>query len=49
VARIGQMLDSGERRRIEVAIDAEIADAFAFAEASAFPGPEELATNVFAR
>lgn len=49
VARIGKMLDPAERRKIEAAADAEIADAFEFADKSAFPGPEELATNVFAR
>ncbi len=47
--RLGQMLDLNERRKIEAAADVEIAEAFAYAEASAFPGPEELATNVFAR
>ena len=49
VARIAQMLDPAERQKIEAAAEAEIADAFDFAEKSAFPGPEELATNVFAR
>lgn len=48
VARLGAMLDAAERRDIEAATDAEIAEAFAFAEASAFPGPEELASHVFA-
>jgi TPP-dependent pyruvate/acetoin dehydrogenase alpha subunit len=47
--RVGEMLDPAERQKIEAAADAEIAEAFAFAERSAFPGPEELATNVFAR
>lgn len=47
--RLGEMLDPGEREKIEAAADAEIAAAFAFAERSPFPGPEELATNVFAR
>jgi 2-oxoisovalerate dehydrogenase E1 component len=47
--RLGQMLEVSERRNIEAAAEAEIAEAFAYAEASAFPGPEELATNVFAR
>ena len=49
LARLGQMLELSERRKIEAAADAEIAAAFAYADASAFPGPEELATNVFAR
>jgi TPP-dependent pyruvate/acetoin dehydrogenase alpha subunit len=47
--RLGEMIDAGERQKIEAAADAEIAAAFDYAEASAFPGPEELATNVFAR
>ena len=49
LARLGSMLDLNERRKVEVAVDSEIAEAFAYAEASAFPGPEELATHVFAR
>jgi TPP-dependent pyruvate/acetoin dehydrogenase alpha subunit len=49
LTRLGTMLDPAERRKIETTTDAEIAEAFAFAEASAFPGPQELATNVFAR
>jgi TPP-dependent pyruvate/acetoin dehydrogenase alpha subunit len=49
MARLGNMLDAGERKRIEQAVDSEIIDAFAFAEASPFPGPEELATHVFRR
>ena len=47
--RLGEMLDRAERKKIEAAADAEIAAAFAYAERSPFPGPEELATNVFAR
>jgi TPP-dependent pyruvate/acetoin dehydrogenase alpha subunit len=46
--RLGEMLDAGERQQIEAAADAEIAAAFDYAEVSVFPGPEELATNVFA-
>lgn len=49
VARIGKMIDAGARTKIEKAVEAEIADAFAFAEASPFPGGEELAANVFRR
>jgi TPP-dependent pyruvate/acetoin dehydrogenase alpha subunit len=45
---VGDMLTAGERRRLDEEIEAEIADAFAFAEASAFPGPEELHEHVFA-
>lgn len=47
VARIGGMLSSDARRAIERAVDSEIAEAFAFAEKSSFPGPAELGTNVF--
>jgi TPP-dependent pyruvate/acetoin dehydrogenase alpha subunit len=47
VARIGGMMDDPARAEIERAVDAEIADAFAFAEASPFPGGEELAAHVF--
>lgn len=47
VARIGGMLGSDARRAIERAVDGEIAEAFAFAEKSAFPDPAELGTNVF--
>ena len=47
--RLGGMLAPAEREKIEFAADAEIAEAFAFAERSAFPGPEELTANVFAR
>lgn len=47
MAKLGRLLDTAEKKRIEQSVEAEIADAFAFAEASAFPGPEELATNVF--
>ena len=46
--RLGEMLDAGERQQIEAAADAEIAAAFDYAEVSVFPGPEELATHVFA-
>lgn len=47
VARIGGMLCSDARRAIEREVDAEIAEAFAFAEKSSFPSPAELGTNVF--
>lgn len=47
VARIGGMLGSNARRAIERAVESEIAEAFAFAEKSPFPGPGELGTNVF--
>jgi TPP-dependent pyruvate/acetoin dehydrogenase alpha subunit len=35
------------RRRIEREVDDEVRDAFAFAEASPFPEPEELGTDVY--
>jgi len=47
VPRIGARLDPGARKRIESEVEAEIADAFAFAEASPFPGPDELLRDVF--
>ena len=47
VARIGGMLPNDARRTIEREVDAEIAEAFAFAEKSPFPDPAELGTNVF--
>jgi len=47
VARTGAALAPDERARVEREVEAEIADAFAFAEASPFPGPEELGRDVF--
>lgn len=47
VARIGGMLGGDARRAIEHDVGREIAEAFAFAEKSPFPGPVELGTNVF--
>jgi TPP-dependent pyruvate/acetoin dehydrogenase alpha subunit len=48
VKRLGQMLDSARRRDLEQDVEAEIAVAIAFAEASLFPEPQELYTDVFA-
>jgi TPP-dependent pyruvate/acetoin dehydrogenase alpha subunit len=48
VKRIGQMIAPATRERIEKEVEAEIADAFAFAESSPFPEPGELFTDVFA-
>jgi len=48
VRRIGQMIAPDARGRIEKEVETEIADAFAFAEASPFPEPGELYTDVFA-
>jgi TPP-dependent pyruvate/acetoin dehydrogenase alpha subunit len=47
VRRLGEILEVSERRRIEEEVDAEIGDAFAFAEASPFPDAAELMTDVF--
>jgi TPP-dependent pyruvate/acetoin dehydrogenase alpha subunit len=45
--RLAQLLEPAERNRIEAAVEAEIAEAFAFAEACPFPAPGELTTDVF--
>ncbi len=47
VARVGAMLDDATRQRIDAEVEAEVTDAFAFADASAFPGGEELDQYVF--
>jgi len=47
VTRLGGMLPPDERRRIEGEVEAEIAEAFAFAEASPFPSPDQLWTDVY--
>jgi len=47
VPRLAAKLDPALRARIERAIEAEIADAFAFAEASPFPADRELFDHVF--
>jgi TPP-dependent pyruvate/acetoin dehydrogenase alpha subunit len=47
IRQLGSRLDPGERRRIEMEIEAEIQDAFAFAEQSPFPEAAELYTDVF--
>jgi TPP-dependent pyruvate/acetoin dehydrogenase alpha subunit len=48
VARLAARLDPVERKRIEDGVEAEIADAFAFAESSPFPADAELFTDVHA-
>jgi pyruvate dehydrogenase E1 component alpha subunit len=48
VARIGAMLRPEARAKIDAAIEAEIADAVAFAEASPWPEPKELMADVYA-
>ena len=47
VARIGARLEPGVRRKIEEEVEAEIAEAFAFAEESPFPDHAELFADVF--
>lgn len=47
VKRMGAMLEPQQRERIERDVEAEIQAAFAFAEASPFPGGAELFTDVF--
>jgi TPP-dependent pyruvate/acetoin dehydrogenase alpha subunit len=47
VERIGAMVATEQRRRIEQEVEAEIEAAFAFAEESPFPEPAELYTDVF--
>jgi TPP-dependent pyruvate/acetoin dehydrogenase alpha subunit len=47
VARLAAMVSPEERRRIEAEVEAEVADAFTFAEASPFPPARELWTDVF--
>lgn len=47
VARMATAIDPARRKQIESEVEAEIADAFAFAEASPFPAPEALHTQVF--
>jgi TPP-dependent pyruvate/acetoin dehydrogenase alpha subunit len=48
VKRLALMLDKRTRSEIEEDVEAEIAAAFAFAEASPWPKPAELYTDVFA-
>jgi len=40
-------LDAAERRRIEMEVEDEIKDAFAFAEQSPWPEAAELYTDVY--
>ena len=49
VRRIAEMVDPEIRRSIEQEVETEIAEAFAYAEASPFPGQDELFTDVFKR
>ncbi len=47
VRRLAETIAAGDRAEIEAAVEREVAAAFAFAEASPFPGPEELTRDVF--
>jgi TPP-dependent pyruvate/acetoin dehydrogenase alpha subunit len=47
VRRLGEALEPVARARIEEEVEEEIAEAFAFAEASPFPEPAELYSDVF--
>jgi TPP-dependent pyruvate/acetoin dehydrogenase alpha subunit len=47
LARLAALVDNAARRHIEREVDEEVRDAFAFAEASPFPEPEELGTDVY--
>jgi TPP-dependent pyruvate/acetoin dehydrogenase alpha subunit len=47
VARLAEMVDARTRAGIEADVEAEVASAFAFAEASPMPGAEELFTEMF--
>jgi TPP-dependent pyruvate/acetoin dehydrogenase alpha subunit len=47
VRRLADLVEPAERRAIETKVEAEIADAFAFAESSPFPDAAELMTDVF--
>jgi TPP-dependent pyruvate/acetoin dehydrogenase alpha subunit len=46
VARLGAMLETGARQAIETAVEEEVADAIAFAEASPYPEAEVMYQNV---
>jgi len=47
VKRIGRMIDASLRSRIEQEVEAEVADAFEFAERSPLPDDRELYTDMF--
>jgi TPP-dependent pyruvate/acetoin dehydrogenase alpha subunit len=47
VRRLAELVPPSQRERIEDEVAAEIKEAFAFAEASPFPEPEQLYTDVF--
>jgi TPP-dependent pyruvate/acetoin dehydrogenase alpha subunit len=47
VRRMAEFIEPAERQHIETEVEAEVADAFAFAESSPFPDAVELMTHVF--
>jgi TPP-dependent pyruvate/acetoin dehydrogenase alpha subunit len=47
VVRMAERVEPGVRARVEQEVEAEIAEAFAFAEASPFPSAAELMTDIF--
>jgi len=47
IRRLAEQVSSTERSKIEREVEAEIREAFAFAENSPFPKPDELYTDVF--
>ncbi len=47
MTKLAAQIDPARRQQIEAAVDAEIRDAFEFAEASALPPAEELFTDVY--
>lgn len=46
--RVGERLDPARRKAIERDVEAELADAFRFAQESPWPGPDELFTDMYA-
>lgn len=47
VTRVGKLLGVARKKRIETEVEAQIREAFEFAEKSPFPSDEELYTDVF--
>lgn len=47
VGRLGALLTEKMRREIDAQVEAELRDAIAFAEASPFPGADQLGTQVY--
>jgi TPP-dependent pyruvate/acetoin dehydrogenase alpha subunit len=47
IRRLAETIALTDRAAIVATIEREVADAFAFAEASPFPGPEELMSDIF--